>query len=487
MAGDVAAKARQLGFAEVHVVSFGDSPLADPTKTAEIAAGSNFFLIFVATYNGETPDSALSFSDLLDAEIKAGNSSRFAGINFCVFGAGNTQWGPTFQAFPNDANLAALGGNRIFEKGTGDSNGDQDAHFTQWTTRLWAATAANFGVEFVPHPPPSSAEPFVSQPPIPGFVGATLRANIELVDEDTPMPRGMRLLNFDELLLYYADLVEPLHRSGLMVLFSFLPDSEKFKDLRETLSAAGAAPDKAKSFTKKNSNFSELIANYPSLAQVLDLQKLLVVLRATQLDSPLADPRVAKLCVGVENSRATDHQGLCSSFLARAQVGHVVWVRARSAQESFHLSNDPAIPVIMVAAGTGISAFLGFLAQGIKVQEHGGQAPVCLFYGTSYHDMPSLRRHVFADDGTVLVEAAYSEEDSPRRFAQHILIRDALKIWSDLSNNGRVYVCGSATRVGEGVRQALTQIAVQVGGVVDPAAWFAGVKKEGRYGEDVFG
>jgi cytochrome P450/NADPH-cytochrome P450 reductase len=364
-----------------------------------------------------------------------------------------------FQPKKVDANLAALGGNRIFEKGTGDSNGDQDAHFTQWTTRLWAATAANFGVdinsgatgsgnvltnapdyhadsvkvEFVPHPPPLSAELFVSQPPIPGFVGATLRANIELVDEDTPMPRGMRLLNFDvpsefiyregdhmevfpendaavvdrllvalnfvadavfkvkevgpgvnptslaaflldrsqitlrELLLYYADLVGPLHRSGLMVLFSFLPDSEKFKDLRETLSAAGAAPDKAKSFTKRNSNFSELIANYPILAQVLDLQKLLMVLRATQprrysiASSPLADPRVAKLCVGVEDSRATDHQGLCSSFLARAQVGHVVWVRARSAQESFHLPNDPTIPVIMVAAGTGISAFLGFL------------------------------------------------------------------------------------------------------------------------------
>jgi hypothetical protein len=31
------------------------------------------------------------------------------------------------------------------------------------------------------------------------------------------------------------------------------------------------------------------------------------------------------------------------------------------------------------------------------------------------------------------------------------------------------------------------QIAVQVGGVADPAAWFAGVKKEGRYSEDVFG
>ncbi|KAJ7037772.1 cytochrome P450 [Mycena alexandri] len=99
MAGDAAAKARQFGFADVRVVSLRDSPLASATSTAEVAAASNFFVICVSTYNGEPPDSALSFSDMLDAEIKSGNDSRFAGINFCVFGAGNTQWGPTYQAF----------------------------------------------------------------------------------------------------------------------------------------------------------------------------------------------------------------------------------------------------------------------------------------------------------------------------------------------------------------------------------------------------
>jgi len=273
------------------------------------------------------------------------------------------------------------------------------------------------------------------------------------------------------------------------------------KSLRETLSAAGAASDKdtTNSFAQKNYNFGELVTNHPILAQALNLQKLLTILRATQprrysiASSPLVDPRIAKLCVGVEDLRVADHQGLCSGFLARAEVGHVVWVRARSSQESFHLPTDPEIPVIMVAAGTGISAFLGFLehrrAQGIKVEEHGGQAPFRLFYGTSYHDMPSLRRLVLAyvDDGTALLEAAYSQEDSPRRFAQHILLRDALKIWSDISNNGRVYVCGSAARVGEGVRQSLMTIAEQVGGVADPAAWLAGLRKEGRYSEDSFG
>ncbi|KAJ7656161.1 hypothetical protein DFH06DRAFT_1132642 [Mycena polygramma] len=125
----------------------------------------------------------------------------------------------------------------------------------------------------------------------------------------------------------------------------------------------------------------------------------------------------------------------------------------------------------------------------MKVPDFGGKAPFRLFYGTSYHDMATLRKSVrsYAEDGTVLVEASYSEEDFPLKFAQHILIRDGLKIWSDICNNGRVYVCGSATRVGQGVRESLMRIAEQVGGVADPVAWLAGLRKEGRYSEDVFG
>ncbi|KAJ7749382.1 cytochrome P450 [Mycena metata] len=596
MAGDVAARARRLGFTDVQVVALADSPLADPKKTAEVAAGSNLFMIFVATYNGEPPDAALSFSEMLDMELKAGNESRFAGVNFCVFGAGNTQWGPTYQAFPKkvDANIGTLGGNRVFEKGSGDANADQDGDFTQWVTRMWAATAANFGVDIQGRPQGpgvtatdnmlnslefqpdavkvefvqrSNTGQFTSLPPMPGFTKAVVRANVELVDEDTPLPRGMRLLTFEvpddftyregdhmevfpendpavvdrllvaldfvadavftvkeigtgvnpkslgalllnrgqitlrELLLYYADLSGPLQRTSLQILSSFLPTEDKFNILRDVLNNAGATPEIGSSdeFAKKNRNFADLLANYPLLAQALTLQKLLMVLRATQprryslASSPLVDPHVAKLCVGVEDLRFSDHQGLCSGFLTRTKVGHVVWVRSRPSQDSFHLPTDPKTPVTMVAAGTGISAFLGFLehrrAQGIKVKEHGGDAPFRLFYGTSYHDMTSLRTLVstYVEDGTVLVEAAYSEVDYPRRFAQQILTRDALKIWSDISNNGHIYVCGSAARVGEGVRQSLMHIAEQVGGVTDSAGWLAGLKKEGRYSEDVFG
>ncbi|KAJ6540863.1 hypothetical protein DFH09DRAFT_1175464, partial [Mycena vulgaris] len=569
MAGDAAAKAQQLGFADVQVVALADSPLADPKTSAEIGAGPNFFVICVATYNGDPPDAALSFSEMLDAEIEVGNDARFAGINYCVFGAGNTQWGPTYQAFPKklDANMAALGGNRMFEKGSGDANGDQDGQFTEWATKLSAATAVNFGINvnetaqgeegannvftssseysadsvkvvFLQQPFAADAKSSLMQPPAPGFVQATLRANLELVDKDTPLPRGMWLLTFDvpegftyragdhmevfpendpavverllvalnfvadavftvkevgagadpkplavllldrgqitlrELLLYYADLSGPVQRGSLQVLCSFLPPDDNFKSLRETLSEAST--ETGNTFAQKNRNFPALIET-----------KLLLVLRATQprrysiASSPLVDPHIVKLCVGVEDALVADYEGLCSGFLKRSGVGYVVWVRHRAAQESFHLPADPAIPIILKHRR----------AQGIKIEEHGGESACRLFYGTCYHDMSSLRAmvHAYVNDGTVLLETAYSAEDAPRRFAQQILLRDALTVWRDIGNNGRVYVCGSAARVGQGVQKSLMRIAEQVGGVADPVGWLAGLRKEDFYSEDVFG
>ncbi|KAF7325436.1 FAD-binding FR-type domain-containing protein [Mycena kentingensis (nom. inval.)] len=588
MAGDVATRARRLGFVDVQVIRLEDSPLANSASTKGVVEGeSNLFLVFVSTYNGEPPDAALAFSDMLDAEMKNGNGHRFAGINYAVFGAGNTQWGATYQAFPQkvDANLAALGGNRVFEKGSGDANGDQDAHFSEWITRLWATTAVSFGVdihgnaldagatllndapppagtevtvEFRPVQPGASASAMLTHPPAPGFVQIQMKENVEMVQEDTPLPRGMRLLSFEipdgfayragdhmevfpendpavverllvaldfvanaaftveaiagdvnpkslaalllnkdaitlrELLVYYADLAGPLQRSSMQLLAAFLPKDDA---LRGDL--LGASP----SFVEANRNFPALFANYPRLAKTLTLPRLLAVLRATQprrysiASSTLVDARIVKLCVGTEDPRvvAPDHAGLCSSFLKRIGAGHLVWARHRASQESFHLPDDPRVPVTMVAAGTGISAFLGFLehrrAQGYRVPELGGAAPFRLYYGTSYHDMPRLRSLVssYVDAGTTTVEAIYSEDSAPRRFAQQLLTRDALQVWVDLANGGRVYVCGSAERVGEGVRRSLMSIAEQVGGVVDSTAWLAELRKEGRYSEDVFG
>jgi cytochrome P450/NADPH-cytochrome P450 reductase len=74
-----------------------------------------------------------------------------------------------------------------------------------------------------------------------------------------------------------------------------------------------------------------------------------------------------------------------------------IFVRTRPSQEAFHLPATPDVPVTMVAAGTGIAPFLGFLeerkAQGLKLASHGGTAAQCkLYYGTSERDMSELKK-----------------------------------------------------------------------------------------------
>ncbi|KAF7295213.1 FAD-binding FR-type domain-containing protein [Mycena indigotica] len=369
MAGDVAARARRLGFTDVQVVRLEDSPLANAEKTKEIIDGdSNLFLIFVSTYNGEPPDAALAFSDMLDEEMKQANGSRFAGINFSVFGAGNTQWGPTYQAFPKkvDANIAALGGNRVFEKGSGDANGDQDAHFTEWITRLWAATAANFGVDvhgnsltgesLLTQPPEHNADQvqvefvaqgnstssILAQPPVSGFVQINVAENLELVDSETPLPRGMRLITFDipEGFSYReGDHMEVFPENDPAVVEKLLVSLDFVADASFSVKEIGDG-------VNPKSLAALLVGRGP-----ITLRELLVYY------ADLAGP------------------------LQRSSV-----------QETFHLPDDPTVPITMVAAGTGISAFLGFLehrrAQGYKVTE---TAPFRLYYGTSYHDMSRLR------------------------------------------------------------------------------------------------
>jgi sulfite reductase alpha subunit-like flavoprotein len=87
----------------------------------------------------------------------------------------------------------------------------------------------------------------------------------------------------------------------------------------------------------------------------------------------------------------------------------------------------------------------------------------------------------------MILETVYSSDNLARRFAKQLLARDGVKVWKDLSNNGCVYVCGSAARMGAGVRNSLMHIGEQIGGVADASGWLAGLKKEGRYSEDIFG
>ena len=85
-------------------------------------------VIICASYNGAPPDNASKFIAWLDASAPADAAK---GVRFTVFGCGNREWAATYQSVPRhiDERLAALGGERVFERGEGDARDDLDGQY----------------------------------------------------------------------------------------------------------------------------------------------------------------------------------------------------------------------------------------------------------------------------------------------------------------------------------------------------------------------
>ena len=96
-------------------------------------------LIACASYNGAAPDNAGKFVDWL----QTAEPGAAEGVKFAVFGCGHSDWAATFQSVPReiDERLAALGAERIAEKGEGDARDDIDEQFETWSGAVWPQLA----------------------------------------------------------------------------------------------------------------------------------------------------------------------------------------------------------------------------------------------------------------------------------------------------------------------------------------------------------
>jgi cytochrome P450/NADPH-cytochrome P450 reductase len=102
-------------------------------------------------------------------------------------------------------------------------------------------------------------------------------------------------------------------------------------------------------------------------------------LRARQYSissSPLRDPTRCSLTVAVVDAPALAggrrHLGVASTYLAELQVGDRVSVAVRPSQTAFHPPPDPAVPIIMICAGSGVAPFHGFLQE--RAIQKGGRS-----------------------------------------------------------------------------------------------------------------
>jgi cytochrome P450 / NADPH-cytochrome P450 reductase len=102
-------------------------------------------LIFCASYNGAPPDNATQFVKWLRDGLA---KDALKGVNYAVFGCGNSDWAATYQSIPRliDEQMAAHGANSIYARGEGDARSDLDGQFDGWFAKLADAGVKAFGL-----------------------------------------------------------------------------------------------------------------------------------------------------------------------------------------------------------------------------------------------------------------------------------------------------------------------------------------------------
>jgi cytochrome P450/NADPH-cytochrome P450 reductase len=187
------------------------------------------------------------------------------------------------------------------------------------------------------------------------------------------------------------------------------------------------------------------------------------------------------------------YQGVASNYLAHARPGMKIAVTTRPSQAAFHLPETLATPIIMVAAGSGIAPFRGFVQErAIRAAEEGTPGEALLFFGCDDPDVDFLYRDELQEwekEGIVKLRPAFCKApDGGVTYVQHRLWQDRVKVMKLMDQGARIYVCGDGKAMAPAVRETFGRIH-QEHSRCSPEqveTWLGDLEKSFRYSQDVF-
>lgn len=252
----------------------------------------------------------------------------------------------------------------------------------------------------------------------------------------------------------------------------------------------------------------ELLERYSSISVPLGtFIAMLPPMRIRQYSissSPLWKPDTVTLTYAVLDAEAFSgtgrFKGVGSNFLASLEKGDRLHVAVKASGQAFHLPTDiENVPIIMIAAGTGLAPFRGFIQERAMQIEAGRKlAPALLFVGCRHPEQDELYRPELArweEIGAVDVRRAYSrckDKSEGCAYVQERLWKDREDVVKIFDQGAKVYICGGRG-VGEGVNKVVLDIvlerAVQEGKERDETKarkWFDRVRSD-RFATEVFG
>ncbi len=179
-----------------------------------------------------------------------------------------------------------------------------------------------------------------------------------------------------------------------------------------------------------------------------------------------AFPDQVHLLVGVVryHSFDRDREGVCSNFLARAEVGQKLPVYIQP-NKNFRLPDSGDAPIIMVGPGTGLAPFRAFLQER---RATGASGKNWLFFGDQHRATDYLygeELDKMHEDGFLTrLDLAFSRDQERKVYVQNRMLENAKELYGWLEEGACFYVCGDAERMAKDVHQALIEIIAEQGG-----------------------
>ncbi|EFA12372.2 Nitric oxide synthase-like Protein [Tribolium castaneum] len=260
--------------------------------------------------------------------------------------------------------------------------------------------------------------------------------------------------------LNHVDLHTPPKKLFLKSLLGFATGSDAS---RLTSLSSPQSPD-----------YSDFIASNPSLLNVLETFPSLTPPISLLLEHlPPLQPRPYSICSSPLSHTLEitfDVTGLCTKFMEK-QISSKNQIAFYFRKPGLFRLPNLANPVIMIATGTGIAPFRGFLQHWKLANEFGD---VWLFYGCRFRD----RDFLFKDEINELMcegivnrlNVAFSRESDSKKYIQSEIDKRGADFVDWVNRGARIYVCGDFRTVVKDVRTCVAKNLVKYGGLDEEKA-----------------
>jgi cytochrome P450/NADPH-cytochrome P450 reductase len=288
-------------------------------------------------------------------------------------------------------------------------------------------------------------------------------------------------------------------------------NEEEKKRLVDLISSEDEYIDKILS---KRKSVLDVLEDYPStslsFAAFLDMLKPLAPRQYSISSSPFVGepqpgkghevPVIASLTYDVHKAPALSgndriFQGVASSYLASRAVGSKIRCYVRRSNTAFHLPLDPSVPVIMIAAGTGIAPMRGFIQQRACLADAGNKTlgPAILYFGCRDEDKDFLYKEQLREWeglGAVQLRPTFSKNgpEGGKKYVHERVWEEREELRQLYTNGGKIFLCGSAGKLAKSTADTVRKIYME--GSPDKTdkeveEWMDSIKED-RYVSDVF-